>query len=199
MSPLADAIAEIAVRESPWRRAFLSQIAPQSGDVIIEIGCGRGELTMLMAAAAPGATIIAIDADENAIAQAVERANVASTQVRFIRGDARDLPQLTAAWAPNKIVSSLLMHGMRAHEQMIILRAARSALRKGGALHCAEYGVQSTALMRTLLRAFQGIEITDARALTKLMRDAGFQAVDESRRIDSATGTVSLFSGRTEF
>lgn len=199
LSPFVNAAMDIAARESPWRRAFLSQIAPAAGDVIVEIGCGRGEMTMLLAAAAPRATIIAIDSDGAALARAETRARESGARVQFVRGRARDLADITAAWAPNKIVSSLMMHGMNVHEQSIILRAARATLRRGGALHCAEYGVQSTALMRTLLRAFEGLEITDARALTRLMREAGFKAVDEARRFESLTGSVSLFSARTEF
>lgn len=195
LTPLVDAVMTVAARESPWRRAFLAQIAPKPHDVIVEIGCGAGAMTLLLAEAQPRATLIAVDSDEAALERARARALEAGRDVHFIRGAGRDLAHLTAQWAPTKIVSSLVLHTQPQHEKLAILRAAHAAIRADGRLHCAEYGAQRTPLMRSLYRTFQG-EVETTEPIARLMRDAGFRAVDEARTFDTLTGTLSLINAR---
>jgi len=196
LSPLLDAVMGAAARETPWRRAFLAQIAPKAHDVIVEIGCGAGAMTLLLAEAQPHATLIAVDSDEAALARARTRAAEAGRTVHFIRGAGRDLAHLTAQWAPTKIVSSLVLHTQPQYEKLAILRAAHAAIRADGRLHCAEYAVQRTPLMRSLYRTFQGAPSDTTEPLARTVRDAGFRAVDEARTFDTLTGTLSLITAR---
>lgn len=196
LSPLVDAVLGAAARETPWRRAFLQQIAPRAEDVIVEIGCGAGAMTLMLAQANPRAILIAIDSDEEALARASARAREAGRTITFLRGTGADAAHLTAQWAPTKIVCSLLMHTAAAHEKLAILRAAHAALRADGVLHCAEYGAQERPLMRALFTAMQGVAAPEPGAFARLMREAGFRAVDEARRFDTLSGSISLFTAR---
>lgn len=197
LSPLVDAVISVAAREAPWRRAFLTQIAPKPGDVIVEIGAGAGAMAPTLAHAQRHATIIVVDSDAAALDRARARAAEAGAHTtHFVHGRTRDLAQLTAQWAPTKIVSCLALHSFALHEKLFILRAAHEAIRADGRLHCAEYGAQRTPLMRSLYRTFQGAEAEQSEPLARTIRDAGFRAVDDARSFDTLTGSVSLISAR---
>jgi len=197
LSPLVDAVMTVAAREAPWRRAFLAQIAPKPHDVIIEIGASAGAMALTLAQAQPRATLIVVESDEAVLERAHARATEANAQtITFVHGRARDLAQLTAHWAPTKIVSCLALHNFALHEKLSILRAAHEAIRADGRLHCAEYGAQRTPLMRSLYRTFQGVDLETPEPLARTIRDAGFRAVDEARTFDTLTGSLSLISAR---
>ncbi|MGE3142600.1 MAG: methyltransferase [Hyphomonadaceae bacterium] len=192
--PLLGAVAGLA--DGAWRRAFAAQIAPHDHDIIVALGCGDGADLVLLAAGAPRARFICIDPDPAALARAAARADEAGVEAHFARGLARDVAHLTAAWAPTKIVANFVLHAAPLHEQALILRGAHEALRADGALHIADYGVQKSALMRRLFRLVQGLDPHASNALPRLMREAGFRAVDESRAFATLGGAVTLYSAR---
>ncbi len=197
--PLIDAMAGLG--DGGWRRAFVAQIAPRLDDVIVEIGCGDGAMTLALAAAAPRAAIIAVDPDAAALARAEERAREAGVSITFLRGLGRDLAHLTASWAPTKVVASMALHAMPLHEQGLILRAAHESLRADGQIHLAEMagpgvGVLSGRFLGGVARALRAPRAVESDTLRRLLREAGFKAVDEQRRFSAFAGTISLFSAR---
>lgn len=202
LTPLYDAAIALFTREGRWRRALIEQIAPRKTDVILDIGCGTGTLACLIANAAPGATIIGVDPDTEALNRARAKAQAEGAQVEFIQGMGRHAAQLSAHWAPNKVVSSLVLHQMSLAEKRQTLIAARAALSSGGQLHVADYGQQRTPLMRQLFRTVQsldGFENTEPNAqgvLPRLIREAGFEAVEETATLPTPTGSISLYRAR---
>ena len=78
-------------------------------DVYLEIGCGKGDFAVGMAAAHPEASFIAMEKVSDVLVLAAEKAGRAADSrpdnLRFIRGDARDL----AAWfAPSSLAGIYL-------------------------------------------------------------------------------------------
>jgi ubiquinone/menaquinone biosynthesis C-methylase UbiE len=179
-----------------WRRAFVAQINPRPRDVIVEIGCGEGELTLLLAAAAPDATLIAIDADAEALRRAEARAHAAGAKVQFIHSQAHDVAQWGSPLSPNKIVASLALLDTPSAEMAMLLRDIHRALSPDGVVHIAEFGAQDAPLMRQLFSLTHAPDARGAEALPRLMREAGFKAVDEARRFATVRGSISLFSAR---
>jgi hypothetical protein len=72
----------------------------------------------------------------------------------------------------------------------------------GGQLHVADYGAQRSALMKRLFHSIElaeGFENTDAHArgaLPAMIRDAGFEAVEETHSAPTMTGSVSFYRAR---
>ena len=193
LGSLIEAIGSIG---GAWRRAFVAQINPRPRDVIVEIGCGEGELTLMLAAAAPDATLIAIDADAEALRRAELRARAVSAKVQFIHGHARDVAQWGSPLTPNKIVASLALLQTPSAELSLLLRDIHRTLSHDGAVHIAEFGAQDAPLMRQLFSLSHAPDVHGAEALPRFMREAGFKAVDEARRIATLRGSISLFSAR---
>lgn len=201
LTPLYDFAIALMTREQRWRRALVQQIAPRNGDVIVDVGCGTGSLLLLLARAAPRATLIGVDPDQEVLRRAKAKAVRVQAQVRFEQGFAHDVASF-AAHAPTKIVSSLVFHQTSLAEKEQGLSAMLAALRPGGELHIADYGLQRTPLMRSLFRQVQrldGFENTAPNAegvLPMLMSKVGFADVDERAVIPTPTGSISLYFAR---
>ena len=86
-----------------------SEFFGRKTDVYLEIGCGKGDFAVGMAAAHPDVSFIAMEKVSDVLVLAAEKAGRAADtrpdNLRFIRGDARDL----AAWfAPSSLAGIYL-------------------------------------------------------------------------------------------
>jgi ubiquinone/menaquinone biosynthesis C-methylase UbiE len=198
LSGLYDPAIALLTRERRWRARLLDQVAPASGETIIDLGCGTGSLALAMAQRAPEARIIGLDPDADILARAATKAGGEGGAVRFVRGFARDAATLLGEGVADKVVSSLVFHQLPMEEKRAGLAASLRALRPGGALHIADYGRQ-TGVMRLLFRLVQsldGYENTQPNAdgvLPTLIAEAGFAEVRESGLIQTVTGSITLY------
>lgn len=106
---------------------------PQPGEHILDLGCGTGQLTEMIARS--GAEVIGMDRDETMIAQAREH----DPQIRFEVADAAHftLASLQVEAPFDAIFSNAALHWMKPPEAVVACMA--QALRPGGRL-VAEFG-----------------------------------------------------------
>lgn len=202
LTPFYDFGVAALTREHQWRNALLAQIRPIAGDVIVDVGCGTGSLLIRLGRAAPSARLIGIDPDPVVSARAQRRAMAAGVAIELHIGFARQTAELVEEQSPTKVVSSLLFHQVSMEEKVAALAAMYEALRTGGEVHIADYGLQRTPLMRALFRTI--IQNLDGRVNTQpnacgilldLMRQAGFRSVEETLVIPTVSGSISLYRG----
>ncbi len=198
LSGLYDPAIALLTRAGRWRRALFRQIAPTSGDRIVDIGCGTGTLALLLKRHAGGAVIIGLDPDPDILDRARRKADRERLAVTFEIGFARDTA-LIGEGSLTKATSSLVFHQTPMAEKRAGLAAILKALRPGGELHLADYGLQRTWLMRRFFRTVQaldGAENTQPNAdgvLPELMKEAGFRDVEETLVVPTLTGSISLY------
>lgn len=199
LSPFYDATIALMTCERTWRRALVRQIAPEPRDVILDIGCGTGSLAIQLKRACPSASIYGVDPDPDILTRAEEKARNADVLVHFSQGYAQDAGTIAARIRPNKLVSSLVLHQIPLAGKRMALLAALDALRPGGELHIADYGLQASPLMRLAFRQVQtldGYGTTQPNAdgvVPELMEDVGFAGVEETQVIPTPTGSISLY------
>jgi ubiquinone/menaquinone biosynthesis C-methylase UbiE len=200
LTPVYDLGVALLTRERRWREALLEQVAPADDDVIVDVGCGTGTWLLMAARAAPRAALVGIDPDLRILARARRKAERAGARVAWLSGVGADVASLLGARRPSKIVSSLMLHHLVPDEQARALGAWHAALRPGGELHVADYGLQRTATMRFLFRAtvqrLDGVATTAGNArgeLPERIGRAGFNAVRETRAVRTPTGSISLY------
>lgn len=199
LSPFYDATIALMTCERTWRRALVRQIAPEPRDVILDLGCGTGSLAVQLKKACPGASIYGVDPDPDILTRAEEKARDAGVLVHFSQGYAQDAGTIAARIRPNKLVSSLVLHQIPLAGKRMALLAAFDALRRGGELHIADYGLQASPLMRLAFRQVQtldGYGTTQPNAdgvVPELMEDVGFAGVEETQVIPTPTGSISLY------
>lgn len=199
LSPFYDATIALMTCERTWRRALVRQIAPEPRDVVLDIGCGTGSLAIQLKRACPSASIYGVDPDPDILTRAEEKARNADVLVHFSQGYAQDAGTIAARIRPNKLVSSLVLHQIPLAGKRMALLAALDALRPGGELHIADYGLQASPLMRLAFRQVQtldGYGTTQPNAdgvVPELMEDVGFAGVEETQVIPTPTGSISLY------
>jgi ubiquinone/menaquinone biosynthesis C-methylase UbiE len=196
-----DLVIALLTRESRWRGALLRQLDPRPSDVIADLGCGTGSFLALLGARLPSAKMIGVDPDAKILTRAARKLRAEGLAASLKRGYLRDAVLLLAGSGVNKIVSSLVFHQVPLTEKRAGLVAIFAALKAGGELHIADYGLQRTRAMRTLFGVVQrvdGYEDTQPNAdgiLPSLMREAGFAQVEETAVIATLTGSISLYRG----
>tara|TARA_R110002072_G_scaffold26450_1_gene87432 strand:- start:72 stop:758 length:687 start_codon:yes stop_codon:yes gene_type:complete len=198
LTPLYDTAIRVSTREGVWRSALIQQIAPSACDRILDVGCGTGTLAVALNQLVPEADIIGIDPDGHALARAAAKAGRESRSLRFVEGFlSKDI--LPSNWKPTKIISSLVFHQTPLGTKREIFRTMHDLLAENGEIHIADYGIQKSALMRTLFRMtvqmLDGVTDTQPNAdgiLPELMREVGL-TVDEGRILPTPTGSISLY------
>ncbi len=103
-------------------------LAPQTGERILDIGCGTGHLTAQIAGC--GARVVGVDRSPEMVAAARK----AYPHLQFEVADARDLPYRAEFEA---VFSNATLHWI--HEPELVIRSVRNALRPGGRF-VAEFG-----------------------------------------------------------
>lgn len=196
-----DPIVSLLTREDRWRGALVEQIAPGIDDVIADVGCGTASLLVRIAEGGPVGTLIGVDPDERILVKAGAKLDRAGVTAVLRQGYLREVGQVLGAGRVDKIVSSLVFHQVPLDEKRCGLAAMFGALRPGGEIHIADYGLQRTVAMRFLFRIVQcvdGFADTQPNAdgiLPSLMAEAGFAGVAETRLFNTATGSISLYRG----
>lgn len=190
----------LMTRERRWRAALLKQVAPRAHEMILDVGCGTGTFALMLKAACPEARIIGVDPDPHVLALAARKAADAGLAVEWREGFGDALGEVTPERTVDKIVSSLVFHQCALEVKQAIMGSMRTALRPGGRVAIADYGLQRTPLMRLLFRQVQmldGFAHTQPNAdgvLLGLMSAAGLADVEETRIVPTPTGSISLYS-----
>ena len=200
LTPLYDIGVRLTTREVKWRKTLVGLITPNDNDVLLDVGAGTGSLAPLMAQANPAITYLGIDPDENASEIARAKAQRAGIDVEFKR--TMMSADAVADWpAPNIATLCLVLHQVPLAEKRRLLSEVHSVLEPGGRLFVADYGEQTSWLMRKLFRAtiqqLDGIADTQPNAdglLIPLMSRAGFAEVRELRKFNTITGSISIIS-----
>ncbi|MFN3570289.1 MAG: class I SAM-dependent methyltransferase [Polaromonas sp.] len=114
----------------PWLQRWLPLAVTHAGDgPVLEIGCGHGDDTALLAGA--GLKLTAFDLSRAAVAVAKLRIPSASIECRDIRD-----PFPLAPGQAGLVVASLSLHYFGWEETVAIVQRVREVLRPGGLLLC---------------------------------------------------------------
>lgn len=202
LTPLYDTMLALATRERVWRRALLDSIAPVDGETIIDVGSGTGTLAILLKRRAPGARVIGVDPDPNALAIAGRKAERAGVEVEWRRGFARHAATILRPGVADKAVSTLVFHQVPVAEKRAGVAAMFDAVRAGGEVHVADYARQASPVRRALfsviglLDGFDNTRPNAAGVIEELLTAATGSPVEARRVVPTITGAISLFNCR---
>lgn len=199
LSDVYDPAIALLTRERVWRRALVEALDPRAGERIVDVGCGTGSLAALIKRRAPASQVLGIDPDGDILGRARAKTLSRGAEVDFVEGFARDVARITGDAGADKIVSSLVFHQLPLPEKRAGLAAALRALKPGGRLHIADYGLQRTRAMRVLFRIIQtldGYADTQPNAegvIPVLLAEVGFMGIEETTVFPTPTGSISLY------
>lgn len=102
---------------------LLNLLNPQSGERILDLGCGTGELTARIAES--GAEVVGLDASASMVATAQQ----SFPEIMFQQGDAR---KFVAEHPFDAVFSNATLHWITENDQPNVLAAIFNALKAGG-------------------------------------------------------------------
>jgi ubiquinone/menaquinone biosynthesis C-methylase UbiE len=197
LTPLYDRVVALTTRERTFKRALLEQAALQPGQHVLDVGCGTGTLAIAACLRAPGIRVSTLDADPAILSIAAGKARRAGVDISFDLGRSTTLPYADESF--DSVLSSLFFHHLATDDKLTTLREMHRVLRPAGELHVADWGRAGGLVSRTAFLAIQlldGFDTTSdniAGLLPLLFTSTGFCQVEETRRIPTALGIVSLY------
>jgi ubiquinone/menaquinone biosynthesis C-methylase UbiE len=134
---------------------WLQFVKPQAGEFILDICCGNGKITALMAnAVTPAGKAIGVDTDrQTATGAAIGNDH---TPAFFVLADGRNLPFTDACC--DKITISLGLHHMPPEGRSDTLREIYRLLKPNGSLLVMEYNLPETVLPGFLTRCLARLD-----------------------------------------
>lgn len=185
--------------EATWKAQLVGAIAPDPGDVLVDLGAGTGTLALKLKQACPQATVIGIEPDPAQLERARVKADSAGCAIRFEEAFADALPLKDGT--ATGVVSSLVFHHLQRVTKRKALAEAYRVLGPGGRIVIADWAKPDDVLMRL---AYLPVQILDGFAntndnlqglLPELTREAGFQDVREFYRRRTIFGNLAFVSG----
>jgi ubiquinone/menaquinone biosynthesis C-methylase UbiE len=163
------------------RRRVFSRLAAlsgaRSGDEVLDVGCGTGYFTRVMAdAVAPRGTALGIDPSREVIARA--RRSTHLPNCSFSEGVAEALDTQDQSY--DVVVSSLMIHHLPETLRPQALREMYRVLRPGGRVLVADFRPPTTRIGRLLLKGHvisPAMRTNPVHLLEPMVRDAGFQQI----------------------
>jgi demethylmenaquinone methyltransferase/2-methoxy-6-polyprenyl-1,4-benzoquinol methylase len=129
-----------------WRREAVAMLGVSEGDVVVDLGCGTGDLCE--DTAVTGATVVGVDVSAGMLGRAMER----MPQFTFLRADAAALPLADASCAA--AISGFALRNF-ASIPGVIAEVAR-VIRPGGTLAVLEVDVPRAAPLRAAFDMYFG-------------------------------------------
>jgi ubiquinone/menaquinone biosynthesis C-methylase UbiE len=134
--PLYDPFTKLLGVEALHRR-LINQATISPGDRVLEIGCGTGNLAILIKRLNPAAQVVGIDPDPKALARARWKAQRRGTEIQFDQGFSEELPYPDASF--DRVFSAFMLHHVRPDAKPVTLREAFRVLKPEGSLHLADF------------------------------------------------------------
>jgi len=179
--PLYDVVSWLFGSEAAHRQ-LVEQAGIEAGHRVLDIGCGTGNLTLLIKRLQTFAKVVGIDPDPKALARARGKAEEAGVAIELDRGFADELPYAAASF--DRVVSAFMLHHLPPEVKANTLREARRVLRGGGAFHALDF---AGGLL------FHHAHVGDQHRIPELLRDAGFADVTELAPRRTIFGRVSYW------
>lgn len=208
LMPFYDVFTRLAGVGALHRRTVeAAGIAP--GVAVLDVGCGTGNLSLAVLAAAPDAHVTGLDPDGDALRRAARKARRRGVPITLVQGYAHRL--LVEGGSLDHVVSALALHHLDDDGRTAFARSALDALRPGGKVTIADFGgpggtedaephghgpVHALRHLRGLLRSRVERSPVVSRNLgggiVALFAAAGFEDVREVAHADHRFGRVTF-------
>jgi ubiquinone/menaquinone biosynthesis C-methylase UbiE len=184
--PLYDVFSRLIGTEAAHRQ-LVDQAHIEPTHLVLDIGCGTGNLTLLVKRLQPRAEVVGLDPDPKALARARRKAEERGVAVRFDRGFSDELPYKEGSF--DRVFSALMLHHLALDVKEKTLREARRVLRSGGAFYALDFGGTNGMIAHL----FHHAHLADQHRIPGLMREAGFADVTELAPRGTILGRISYW------
>ena len=197
LTSLYDFIMQWTMRESTFKRRLVEQARIEKGHRVLDIGCGTATLTILIKKAHPEAEVIGLDGDPKILEIARSKVTKASVDIALNYGMVFELPYPEASF--DRVIASLVFHHLTWENRVSSFKEVFRVLKPGGELQIADLGKPQNALMYLPSLAIGRLEEASdfvKGLLPEMLRNAGFDQVEETAKYMTIFGTLALYRAR---
>ena len=200
LTPYYDSVVRLTTQENAFKKALTEQSHLEDARRVLDLACGTGTLTVLIKSAVPQAEVVGIDGDPKILKIAREKARAGDFEIQFDEGMSFDLPYAGETF--DRVVSSLFFHHLTRENKLKTLGEVKRVLKPKGEFHIADWGLPANLLMKfssSLIQLLDGYETTADNfngLVPNLMREAGFEEIEETNRYNTFFGTIRLHKAR---
>jgi ubiquinone/menaquinone biosynthesis C-methylase UbiE len=154
-------------------RKLLDQAALSSGQRVLEIGCGTGNLAILAKRLNPAIEVVGSDPDPKALARARRKAQRSGAAIQFDQGFSEELAYPDSSF--DRVLSAFMLHHLQPEAKLLAVREACRVLKPGGSLHLADFDEghhHRGGFLASILHSRHGS--SSHHTVLGLMRNAGF-------------------------
>ncbi len=176
-------------------RPLVDQADVRPGHRVLEIGCGTGNLALLIKRLHPDAEVVGLDPDPKALARARRKAERTRFSVRLEYGFAQELPYPDASF--DRVLSAFMFHHLGPHEKEKALREVRRVLKPGGSLYLLDFErekAHSDSFVARLSHRNGLPHVHFGGHIPTLMSEAGLvDPTEVAHRVTRALGRVAYY------
>ncbi len=192
-----DPLVRWTTKEYPFKRALIAQANLQNNQTILDLACGTGTLSIGIKRRFPSIKIFAVDADNEILEQAENKALERDLQIDFGQSFSDELPFENNKF--DRVFSTLSFHHLTHEEKIKTISEILRVLKNNGEFQLADYGFpinKSQKVLSNLIRVIDGFETTSDNLqgrLGNLLKENGFAKVEKTGHFNTVLGTIRLF------
>ncbi len=192
--PFYDPLIGWILRDAETRRGLIADSGLSAGHQVLEIGCGTGELAVMLVLHEPNAHVHALDPNPDKLARAIGKSWEAGHPYKVYRGVAQQLPFASASF--DRVYASFVLSRLTRAQKLAALREVRRVLFREGSLHVADFAPPVTRweqfLARSVLRS-ERIRPHLAGELPALIEEAGLLRARETAAVSAPAGRLARY------
>ena len=195
LTPLYDSFFKVTMREELFKRQLITEAEIQSGQRVLDLGCGTGTLTIMIKKAYPSSEVVGIDGDPQILEIARRKAGEAGTSIKFDEGMAYKLPYSDNSF--DRVFSSLVFHHLTAQDKERTLVEIYRVLKPKGEFHLADFGQPKGAyakIVSSLMSRFERVDDNIYGRIPEMFRKAKF-SVAKTFELSTLFGTLAFLRG----
>jgi ubiquinone/menaquinone biosynthesis C-methylase UbiE len=177
-------------------RQLVLQAKLTKGQRVLDVGCGTGNLTLLVKRLHPDVDVVGLDPDPKALQRARSKAKRQNVDVRFERGFADSLADPDRSF--DCVLSAFMFHHLKRDEKAATLRDIQRVLKPGGRLHVLDFAAadeHASGLLAHLFHRHEESGGTPEPTLVEQLREAGFAAAAEVAHRRNRVSRIAYHKG----
>jgi ubiquinone/menaquinone biosynthesis C-methylase UbiE len=175
-------------------RALIEQADLQPGQQVLEIGCGTGNLTVMLQQRHPRIDVVALDPDAHALDIARQKGERTHSEIKWVQGFGDAIPYPAAAF--DRVLSSFMLHHLTHAEKRATLSDAFRVLKAGGSMHIVDFagpGDHQRGFIARLLHRGAHLHDNAEGRITALLEEVGFDSVARVAMRQTLFGPISFY------
>lgn len=191
LTPVYDPLLKWGMREVTFKRYLVESSNLQAGQMVLDLGCGTGTLTIQIKQFLPQIELFGLDGDPSVLQIARGKAKAAGADITWEEGLAYALPYPTASF--DRVISCLMIHHLTATSKLKAFQEVYRILKPGGEFHLLDFGKPTSFGMRLISIPIARMEEAGDNVhglLPDMLRQAGLSIIAETRHFKTVFGEL---------